>query len=187
MKQEEEPHQNVHINGETEVRKEEEEEEHVADSDSHQVRETREDQEEAAEETVCESNTTTQAEHSQSTDIHPVSTTELESEVLTITAAPGAECEVQEEEGQQPAPESSAEDKDTSKSLDPDERSPDDGQDAVSETNAAVTSEACVDSVEDDGEDVGEKNAASHKAFGPPSNPPPPPSELQDTSGENTG
>uniref|UniRef100_A0A3P8QGA9 peptidylprolyl isomerase n=1 Tax=Astatotilapia calliptera TaxID=8154 RepID=A0A3P8QGA9_ASTCA len=171
----------------TEVRKEEEEEEHVADSDSHQVRETREDQEEAAEETVCESNTTTQAEHSQSTDIHPVSTTELESEELTITAAPVAECEVQEEEGQQPAPESSAEDKDTSKSLDPDERSPDDGQDAVSETNAAVTSEACVDSVEDDGEDVGEKNAASHKAFGPPSNPPPPPSELQDTSGENTG
>uniref|UniRef100_A0A3P8QHD5 peptidylprolyl isomerase n=1 Tax=Astatotilapia calliptera TaxID=8154 RepID=A0A3P8QHD5_ASTCA len=187
VKQEEEPHQNVHINGETEVRKEEEEEEHVADSDSHQVRETREDQEEAAEETVCESNTTTQAEHSQSTDIHPVSTTELESEELTITAAPVAECEVQEEEGQQPAPESSAEDKDTSKSLDPDERSPDDGQDAVSETNAAVTSEACVDSVEDDGEDVGEKNAASHKAFGPPSNPPPPPSELQDTSGENTG
>nr|XP_004558647.2 FK506-binding protein 15 isoform X4 [Maylandia zebra] len=187
VKQEEEPHQNVHINGETEVRKEEEEEEHVADSDSHQVRETREDQEEAAEETVCESNTTTQAEHSQSTDIHPVSTTELESEELTITAAPGAECEVQEEEGQQPAPESSAEDKDTSKSLDPDERSPDDGQDAVSEMNAAVTSEACVDSVEDDGEDVGEKNAASHKAFGPPSNPPPPPSELQDTSGENTG
>uniref|UniRef100_A0A3B4F8E0 peptidylprolyl isomerase n=1 Tax=Pundamilia nyererei TaxID=303518 RepID=A0A3B4F8E0_9CICH len=189
VKQEEEPHQNVHINGETEVRKEEEEEEeHVADSDSHQVRETREDQEEAAEETVCESNTTTQAEHSQSTDINPVSTTELESEEPTITAAPAAECEVQEEEeGQQPAPESSAEDKDTSKSLDPDERSPDDGQDAVSETNAAVTSEACVDSMEDDGEDVGEKNAASHKAFGPPSNPPPPPSELQDTSGENTG
>lgn len=184
--QEEEPHQNVHINGETEVRKEEEEE-HVADSDSHQVRETREDQEEAAEETVCESNTTTQAEHSESTDIHhihPVSTTELESEELTITAA--AECEVQEEEGQQPAPESSAEDKDTSKSLDPDERSPDDGKGAVSETNAAVPSEACVDSVEDDGEDVGEKNAASHKAFGPPSNPPPPPSALQDTSGENT-
>lgn len=184
--QEEEPHQNVHINGETEVRKEEEEE-HVADSDSHQVRETREDQEEAAEETVCESNTTTQAEHSESTDIHhihPVSTTELESEELTITAA--AECEVQEEEGQQPAPESSAEDKDTSKSLDPDERSPDDGKGAVSETTAAVPSEACVDSVEDDGEDVGEKNAASHKAFGPPSNPPPPPSALQDTSGENT-
>uniref|UniRef100_A0A3Q4GW51 peptidylprolyl isomerase n=1 Tax=Neolamprologus brichardi TaxID=32507 RepID=A0A3Q4GW51_NEOBR len=184
--QEEEPHQNVHINGETEVRKEEEEE-HVADSDSHQVRETREDQEEAAEETVCESNTTTQAEHSESTDIHhihPVSTTELESEELTITAA--AECEVQEEEGQRPAPESSAEDKDTSKSLDPDERSPDDGQGAVSETTAAVTSEACVDSVEDDGEDVGEKNAASHKAFGPPSNPPPPPSALQDTSGENS-
>lgn len=183
--QEEEPHQNVHINGETEVRKEEEE--HVADSDSHQVRETREDQEEAAEETVCESNTTTQAEHSESTDIHhihPVSTTELESEELTITAA--AECEVQEEEGQQPAPESSAEDKDTSKSLDPDERSPDDGKGAVSETTAAVPSEACVDSVEDDGEDVGEKNAASHKAFGPPSNPPPPPSALQDTSGENT-
>lgn len=179
--QEEEPHQNVHINGETEVRKEEE---HVADSDSHQVRETREDQEEAAEETVCESNTTTQAEHSESTDIHPVSTTELKSEELTITAA--AECEVQEEEGQQPAPESSAEDKDTSKSMDPDERSPDDGQGAVSETNAAVTSEACVDSVEDDGEDAGEKTAASHKAFGPPSNPPPPPSALQDTSGENT-
>ncbi|XP_063345545.1 FK506-binding protein 15 isoform X5 [Pelmatolapia mariae] len=183
--QEEEPHQNVHINGETEVRKEEEEEEHVADSDSHQVRETRKDQEEAAEETVCESNTT-QAEHSESTDIHQVSTTELESKEMTITAAPAAECEVQEEEGQQPAPESSAEDKDTSKSMDPDERSPEDGQDAVSERNAAVTSEACVDSVEDDGEDVGEKNAASHKAFGPPSNPPPPPSALQNTSGENT-
>ncbi|CAI5685745.1 FK506-binding protein 15 isoform X5 [Oreochromis niloticus] len=184
--QEEEPHHNVHINGETEVRKEEKEEEYVADSDSHQVRETRKDQEEAAEETVSELNTTTKAEHSESTDIHPVSTTELESEEMTITAAPAAECEVQEEEGQQPASESSAEDKDTSKSMDPDERSPEDGQDAVSETNAAVTSEACVDSLEEDGQHVGEINAASQKAFGPPSNPPPPPSALQNTSGEDT-
>ncbi|XP_030579634.1 FK506-binding protein 15 isoform X1 [Archocentrus centrarchus] len=187
----EKPHQNVHVNGEREVRKDEKEEEHVADLDSHQVSDTLVGQEEAAEketETGSEAKRTSQQEHSESTNIHAVATTEIESQDTVVVAAIAApQCEVSQEEGQQAAPESSAEEKDVIKSLNLDERlPPEDGQETVSERNAAVTSEVDVESMEENGEHEEEINAASQKAFGPPSNPPPPPSALQNSSGDDT-
>ncbi|XP_039658741.1 FK506-binding protein 15 isoform X2 [Perca fluviatilis] len=171
--------QNVHVNGERGVKEQEkEEEEHEAESDSHQVSETQVDREVAAEketETVTESNAQSPPE---AADLHPDSPTEPK---LQETAEPEVQ---QEQAGHQ------QNEKDTNKPADPgdepDQSSPpEDGQETVSERNAAVSSEEDKESV-DDGEHVEEMHAASLKAFGPPANPPPPPSALPNSSGEDT-
>ncbi|KAI3372659.1 hypothetical protein L3Q82_022705, partial [Scortum barcoo] len=197
VKQREEiSHQNVHINGEKEVKEEEEEKEekeHVAEMDSRQVIEAQVDQEAAAEremETVTESKTQSQTEAPQHTSLHQVSSARSKPQE---TAA--AESEVL----QQPehcAPEPSAEEKDSKKEPDPDDgpekssppeksSSPEDGQETVSDKNTAVSSEVDKEGV-DDGEHGGEMNAAPKEGFGPPTNPPPPPDALQNSSGEDT-
>lgn len=185
VKQREETHhQNEHVNGKREVK-----EDHVAELDFHQVSETQMDEEAMAEEetdTVTESKTQSQAEELTDTDLHPDLSTELK---LQETAA--VESEVHQEQAEHSVPETSAEEKATNKPADPDDDEPgesspcEDGQEAVSERNAAVSSEVDKESV-DDGEHVGEMNAASPKAFRPPANPPPPPSALQNSSGMDT-
>ncbi|XP_040011066.1 FK506-binding protein 15 isoform X2 [Xiphias gladius] len=185
---EEKPHQNVHVNGERQIKEEEkEEEEHMAELDSHQISENQMNQEVAAVkeiETVTESKTQSQAEALQATDLHPVSSTERK------THEKAAESEVQQEQGEHSVPETTKETKDTNKSADPDDgpdesSPPEDGQETVSERNAAVSSEVDEETL-DNGEHVGGLNAASQKAFGPPANPPPPPNVLQNSSGEDT-
>uniref|UniRef100_A0A671YVK3 peptidylprolyl isomerase n=1 Tax=Sparus aurata TaxID=8175 RepID=A0A671YVK3_SPAAU len=188
---EEPPHQNVHLNGEREVTEEEkEEEEHDEKSDSHQVSETQIDQDVAAEKEankVTESKTQSQEEASVSTDLHPVSSTELKPQE---TAA--AETELQHELADSSVLKTSAEEKDTSKSADPDDgpgqsSPPEDGPETVvSERNTAVSTNVVKENL-DDGGHVGGMNAAAQKAFGPPENPPPPPSTLQNSSEEATG
>uniref|UniRef100_A0A671YVH7 peptidylprolyl isomerase n=1 Tax=Sparus aurata TaxID=8175 RepID=A0A671YVH7_SPAAU len=185
------PHQNVHLNGEREVTEEEkEEEEHDEKSDSHQVSETQIDQDVAAEKEankVTESKTQSQEEASVSTDLHPVSSTELKPQE---TAA--AETELQHELADSSVLKTSAEEKDTSKSADPDDgpgqsSPPEDGPETVvSERNTAVSTNVVKENL-DDGGHVGGMNAAAQKAFGPPENPPPPPSTLQNSSEEATG
>uniref|UniRef100_UPI0037E76F6C FK506-binding protein 15 isoform X2 n=1 Tax=Semicossyphus pulcher TaxID=241346 RepID=UPI0037E76F6C len=178
--------QNVHLNGEREEKKEEEEHEAY----SHQVSESRKDQEVAAEketETVTEYKTESQTETLEANDPQPVSTAETKPQE-TEAAAP-AECEVEEKQVEPPVSETSTEQKDT-RSADPedgpDERSPPaDRPETVSEIKAAASSEKDKDRV-DDGEHVGEMNAAPEKAFAPPVNPPPPPNALQKSPGEDT-
>uniref|UniRef100_A0A671YVK0 peptidylprolyl isomerase n=1 Tax=Sparus aurata TaxID=8175 RepID=A0A671YVK0_SPAAU len=182
---------NVHLNGEREVTEEEkEEEEHDEKSDSHQVSETQIDQDVAAEKEankVTESKTQSQEEASVSTDLHPVSSTELKPQE---TAA--AETELQHELADSSVLKTSAEEKDTSKSADPDDgpgqsSPPEDGPETVvSERNTAVSTNVVKENL-DDGGHVGGMNAAAQKAFGPPENPPPPPSTLQNSSEEATG
>ncbi|XP_029295812.1 FK506-binding protein 15 isoform X2 [Cottoperca gobio] len=172
VKQRQESVQNVHVNGDREVK---EKEDHEAESDSHQVSETQMDEEVAAvkeTETVTESVTESQsqAEALQATDLNPVSSTEPNTQET-------AECEVQQV--------ISTEEKDPDKAADPEDEPdesapPEDGEQTVSERNAAVSSE--VDNREHDGE----MHAASQKAFGPPANPPPPPNALPNSSGEDT-
>ncbi|XP_022614861.1 FK506-binding protein 15 isoform X1 [Seriola dumerili] len=169
----EKPHQNVHVNGERQVKEEEkedqeeeeEEEEHVAELDSHHISGTQMNQDVAAEietETVTESKTQSQTEASQATDLHPASSTEHKPQ--------GTEFEVQQELGETtPEPED--------KSADPDDgfdesSPPEDEQEPVSGKNNV--------------EHEAEINTASQKAFGPPADPPPPPTALQDSSGEHT-
>ncbi|XP_056232583.1 FK506-binding protein 15 isoform X4 [Seriola aureovittata] len=163
----EKPHQNVHVNGERQVKeeeKEEEEEEHVAELDSHHISGTQMNQDVAAEietETVTESKTQSQTEASQATDLHPASSTEHKPQ--------GTEFEVQQELGETtPEPED--------KSADPDDgfdesSPPEDEQEPVSGKNNV--------------EHEAEINTASQKAFGPPADPPPPPTALQDSSAEH--
>ncbi|TKS78016.1 FK506-binding protein 15 [Collichthys lucidus] len=188
---EEMPHQNVHVNGEREVK---EEEEHVAESDSPQVCDTQEDQEVAAEkekETVAVSQTQSQVEVVAASNLHPDLSAESK---LQETVA---ESEAQQEQAV-PVPETSTEERDTNKSADSDDEAvdssqPQDGREetvierkaTVIERKAAVSSEVAKESV-DDGEQVGEVNAASQKAFGPPANPPPPPHAVQNSSREDT-
>ncbi|XP_035514553.1 FK506-binding protein 15 isoform X2 [Morone saxatilis] len=193
---EEKPHQNVHVNGEREVK---EEEQHVAELASHQVGETQMDQEEAAEK---ELKTQSQVEGLAATDLHPVSSTEskpletkAEAEVQSKQAEhsgpdSSTEAEVQSKQAEHSGPDSSTEEEDTKKSADPDDKPdesspPEDAQEPVSESSAAVSGGVDKESV-DDGEQVGEMNATSQKAFGPPANPPPPPNALQNSSGEDT-
>ncbi|KAM4577290.1 FK506-binding protein 15 isoform 2-T2 [Odontesthes bonariensis] len=182
---EEKSNQTKHVNGESELtEKEKEEEKHVADSESCQSDDAQMIQEGSTEEvTVTESKTLTQAEDSEAPNLHKVSSSELvppESETVA------AESVVQPEQGQQPAPDSSTEEKDLNKSVDPEEgpeesSMPEDDQ----ERNSAVNSVGDVGCVEDR-ENIGEISAASQKAFGPPANPPPPPDALQNISGEDT-
>ncbi|XP_018524829.1 FK506-binding protein 15 isoform X3 [Lates calcarifer] len=177
---EERPHQNVQVNGERQVQEEEkEEEEPVAELDSHQVSEAQINQEVSVEnetETVTELKTQSQAELSQATHHHPVLSTEQEPHG---TAA--AESEVQQEPGEHSVPKNPTDPDDG-----PDESSPpEDEQETVLERNAAMSSEVGGESL-DKGDHVGEMNAASQKAFGPPANPPPPPTALQNSPGEGT-
>ncbi|XP_032371886.1 FK506-binding protein 15 isoform X2 [Etheostoma spectabile] len=178
VKQGQETVQNVHVNGDREVKEEEkEEEEHEAESDSHQVSETQMDQEVAAEketETVTESNAQSPPG---ATDLHPDSPTEPK---LQET-----ESEVQQKQAGHQQKE-----KNINKPVDPgdepDQSSPpEDGQDTVSPKNTAVSSEEDKESL-DNGEHVEEMHAASLKAFGPPANPPPPPTALPNSSGGDT-
>ncbi|XP_040897863.1 FK506-binding protein 15 isoform X2 [Toxotes jaculatrix] len=186
---EDKPHHNLHVNGERQIKEEEkDEEEPVAESDSHQVNETQLDQEGGAAketETETESKTQSQAETLQAPDPHPVSSSEQTPQERAATESEG-----QQEQGEQSVPETPTEPKDTDKSADPgdgpDESSPpEDGQESVSERNAAVSSEVDKEST-DNGEHVGDMNAASEKAFGPPANPPPPPNAVQNISGQDT-
>ncbi|KAM9360502.1 FK506-binding protein 15 [Symphorus nematophorus] len=183
---EETSHQNVHVNGEREVKEEEEEKEHVAESDSHQVGETQIVQDVAAEkDTVSESKTQSQEETLAATDAHPVSSNESKPQE---TAASAAEPEVQQEQAEHTALEPTTEDKDTNKSAEPQDEPvaspPEDGQDTVLDRNAAAeSSEVDKESVDD----IRETDAASQKAFGPPANPPPPPSAHQNSPREEAG
>ncbi|XP_078106433.1 FK506-binding protein 15 isoform X3 [Sander vitreus] len=177
VKQRQETVQNVHVNDDRGVKEEEKEEvEHEAESDSHQVSETQVDREVAAEkETVMESNAQSPPE---ATDLNPDSHAEPK-----LQETPESEVQ-QEQAGRQ------QNEKDTNKSADPGDEPgqsspPEDGQETVSERDAAVSSEEDKESV-DDGEHVEEMHAASLKAFGPPANPPPPPSALLNSSGEDT-
>ncbi|XP_068559313.1 FK506-binding protein 15 isoform X2 [Cebidichthys violaceus] len=158
VKQRQEPVQNVHVNGDGEVR---EEKAYEADSDSHKVSETQMDQEVAADEeteTVTESKTQSQTEAVEATEPKPPET---------------ADCEVQQETAGPSVPEISPEEKHSDQSVDLHEEPgesppPEDGQGAVSERSGAHEEEM---------------HGASQKAFGPPANPPPPPSSSrEDTS-----
>ncbi|GAA6226673.1 FK506-binding protein 15 isoform X3 [Lates japonicus] len=184
---EERSHQNVHVNGERQVQEEEKEgEEPVAELDSHQVSEAQINQEVSVEnetETVTELKTQSQAEASQAAHHHPVLSTEQEPHGTAAT-----ESEVQQEQGEHSVPKTPTEPNDRSTDPDdgPDESSPPkDGQETVLERNAAMSSEVDEESL-DKGEHVGEMNAPSQKAFGPPANPPPPPTALQKSPGEGT-
>lgn len=177
--EEEEEEHNAHVNGGREEVREE--------SDSHQVSETQTDQEVAAEkqtETATESKTQSQTEALEATDLSPVPPTEPKPQET-------AESEEQQEQAEHPVPEISTEEKDTNRSPNPDdepeESSPpeEDGQETLSETSAAVTSEVDKESV-DDGEHVEEIHTAPQKAFRPPDNPPPPPNALPNSSGEDS-
>ncbi|XP_072244718.1 FK506-binding protein 15 isoform X2 [Leuresthes tenuis] len=180
---EEKSNQTKHVNGESELtEKDREEEKHVVDSDSCQSNNTQMIQEGPTEEaTVTESNTLTQAEDSEALDLHKVSSSKL-----VPQESVAAESVVQPEQAQQSAPDSSTEEKDLNKSVDPEEgpeesSMPEDDQ----ERNAAVNSVGDVGCVEDR-QNTGEISATSQKAFGPPANPPPPPDVLQNISGEDT-
>lgn len=184
-------HQNVHVNGDRGVKEEEKEEEkkdkeeeekeeHVAELTSHQVSEAQLDQEVAAEketDTVTETKTQRQAEEGATTDPQPVSSTQVQAQEPAAV-----ESEVQQEQAELCAPQASAEETDDDKSAHPDdecdESSAGDGQETVSESNTAVSSEVDV------GEHAAEMNAASQKAFAPPANPPPPPNALKNSSEE---
>ncbi|XP_070760177.1 FK506-binding protein 15 [Enoplosus armatus] len=130
---EETPHQNVHVNGEREVK------EHVAESDSHQVGETQMDQEVAAEketEAVTELKIQSRAEALETTGLSPFSSTDPKPQE---TAA--AESEVQQEQPEPLPAETSTEEKDINKYADrdddPDETSPpEDGQEAAASQRA---------------------------------------------------
>nr|XP_019957896.1 PREDICTED: FK506-binding protein 15 [Paralichthys olivaceus] len=179
---EEKPHQNVHVNGERQVKEDEkeEEEEHEAELDSHHVSETQVNQDISAQEeteTLTESKTQSQSETLQATDLHPVSS----SEGLRQDPAAAAESEEQQEQGEHPVPESPTESRDSNKSAPADDGSdqsaaPDDGQE-----RAAESSEVGKENM-DKREHVGEINADPEKAFGPPANPPPPPDTVQNSS-----
>ncbi|XP_069378932.1 FK506-binding protein 15 isoform X2 [Paralichthys olivaceus] len=179
---EEKPHQNVHVNGERQVKEDEkeEEEEHEAELDSHHVGETQVNQDISAQEetgTLTESKTQSQSETLQATDLHPVSS----SEGLRQDPAAAAESEEQQEQGEHPVPESPTESRDSNKSAPADDGSdqsaaPDDGQE-----RAAESSEVGKENM-DKREHVGEINADPEKAFGPPANPPPPPDTVQNSS-----
>ncbi|XP_038559429.1 FK506-binding protein 15 isoform X1 [Micropterus salmoides] len=192
LKQREEgPHQNEHVNGERDVKEDEtEEKEHSTESDSHHVSETQVDQEVAAEketETATEVKVQSQAEALETTGPNPLSSPEPKPQETAAT-----ESEAQQEQPEHSTElntETSIEEKDSNKYADrddePEESSPlEDGQETVSERNAAASSQVDKESV-NDGEHIGEMNAASPKAFGPPVDPPPPPNALQNSSGED--
>lgn len=172
MKQKQEkPHQKVEVNGKRDIKEEEKE----IDSE---VGETRATPEVASEKEI---NTATeapgQAEPSETAeDLHPSLTPEVKPQQ---SATP--ESEVQQEQEEHFAPESSTE------SAHPEEKSspPDDGQGPVSQRNDVVSTEIVPESVEDE-KQVEEINAVPQKAFGPPAHPPPPPNPLQSSSGEDT-
>uniref|UniRef100_A0A3Q4B3S1 peptidylprolyl isomerase n=1 Tax=Mola mola TaxID=94237 RepID=A0A3Q4B3S1_MOLML len=168
-------HQNVHVNGEREVKQE-----HVAERDSQRVSETQMGKET---DTVTESKI--QSQELMGTDVHPENT-ELK---LQEEAAAAADPELEQEQPEHSAPETSTEEKAPNRSTDPDDEPAEsllreDGQETVSETTA-VSNEVGKESA-DDGENVGENNAAFLKAFRPPANPPPPPNVLQNSSGTPT-
>lgn len=147
-----------HVNGEREVK-----EDHVAELDSQPVSVTQTDEEVAAKERTDRVNESKAHSQTVATDLHPDLTTEPKPQE---TAAP--ESEVQQEQTENSVPERAPD-----KSADPGDDEPgeslpcEDGQEAVSDRNAAV----------------GEMNVAPPKAFAPPSNPPPPPNALQNISG----
>uniref|UniRef100_UPI003AAE6BBD FK506-binding protein 15 n=1 Tax=Centroberyx gerrardi TaxID=166262 RepID=UPI003AAE6BBD len=184
---EEEPQQNVHVNGEKKDEEEEEEKEEVqrAESESQQLEEAVEvHREVAAEEDApveMESVTQSQSESVEAADPHPAS--KPQEAMPTDSKLP----QVQDAHS---VPETSIEEKDSTKSPDPadgpEESSPPEvGQGTRSEGEVAVSSEA--DEANVDVEDPrGETNAVPHKVSGPPTNPPPPPNLLQDSTGKVT-
>lgn len=161
-------YQNEYMNGERKVKKD-----HVIEPESHQVSETQMDElvEEEEPDTVTESKT----------QIHPNMNTKLK-----LQETPAAEFEVQQEHGAHFVPETSAEEN-ANKSPDPDKDKHDKSlpreneQEAPSEMNSTLSSEEAKES--DNGTYV---NTVSTKAFGPPIDPPPPPTELQNSSGKDT-
>uniref|UniRef100_A0A7N6AIL4 peptidylprolyl isomerase n=1 Tax=Anabas testudineus TaxID=64144 RepID=A0A7N6AIL4_ANATE len=165
---------NVHENGEREV-KEEEQGEHVVEVASQDISETQANQEVAEKDTktVSESETQGPAESLLATDVHPVSLTELKPQETA------EECEEQQEQGK-----TAAEHNDNLKSAFPNEDDPDNDE-TMSEPNADLSSKAGKEIV-DDGEHVEETFGDAQKAFGPPTNPPPPPNALQNSPKDDT-
>ncbi|XP_051278238.1 FK506-binding protein 15 isoform X2 [Dicentrarchus labrax] len=146
-----------------------------------------------AEHSVPESSTEAEVQSKQAEHSVPESSTEAEvqsKQAEHSVPESSTEAEVQLKQAEHSVPESSTEEEDTKKSADPDNKPdesspPEDAQEPVSESSAAVSGGVDKESV-DDGERLGEMNAASQKAFGPPANPPPPPNALQNSSGEDT-
>ncbi|XP_028270423.1 FK506-binding protein 15 isoform X2 [Parambassis ranga] len=163
--------QKVEVNGKRDVKEEEKE----IDSE---VGETQVNQEVASEK---EMDTATeapgQAEPSETAeDLHPNLTPEVKPQESATS-----ESEVQQEQEEHSAPESSTE----AAHLEEKSSPPEDGQGPVSQRNAVVSTEIVPESVEDE-KQVEEINAAPQESFGPPANPPPPPNPLQNSSGEDT-
>uniref|UniRef100_A0A7N6BS57 peptidylprolyl isomerase n=1 Tax=Anabas testudineus TaxID=64144 RepID=A0A7N6BS57_ANATE len=123
--------------------------------------------------TVSESETQGPAESLLATDVHPVSLTELKPQETA------EECEEQQEQGK-----TAAEHNDNLKSAFPNEDDPDNDE-TMSEPNADLSSKAGKEIV-DDGEHVEETFGDAQKAFGPPTNPPPPPNALQNSPKDDT-
>lgn len=173
LKQETSP-QNVHVNGEREVKQEQ-----VAEHDSQGVSET---QMGRKTEPLMESKI--QSLELMSADVHPDNT---ELKLQEAAAEPSAaDPELEQEQPEHSAPETSTEEKAPNRSTDPDNESAEsllceDEQETVSEATV-VSNEVGKDCV-DDGENVEENNAAFLKAFRPPANPPPPPNVHQNSSG----
>lgn len=119
------------------------------------------------------------SESLEATNQHPDSTTQSK---LQGEEAPATDLKLEQEQEAHSVDENCTEKKDSSECT-----NLDDGHDQTSPSkgNDAESKKVHEDSV-DDGDHVGEINAASQKAFGPPANPPPPPNALQDSPGDGT-
>ncbi|XP_015829929.3 FK506-binding protein 15 isoform X1 [Nothobranchius furzeri] len=173
-KEEMEKSDHTHINGERDI----EEEEHVANSDHHPVNEVQMVEELKAEEET-ESEPPIEVRTTEAEDVHPDSSSDLPSQETAGVQSM--------EEQDQPVVSETPVEEDLMESADTEDR-PEEGlqvRDSQQEP-AAVSSEVDVRSLEDS-ENVGETTAAFQKAFGPPVNPPPPPTASQNGSEQNPG
>ncbi|KAM3611805.1 uncharacterized protein V6R79_024433 [Siganus canaliculatus] len=162
-------HQNIHENGEKEIKGEKEEEEYVTESVSHHITEIQADHKEVVE-------SMTQAEAF--VHFHSVASTELKAEGTTAVGESGE----QQKQVQHCVLEVSMMEKHIN-SADPDTEasqslSPKDSHETVSEMSIAMSSEV-------------DKKIRGHvgeapPSFGPPANPPPSTNSLQNSSEEDT-
>ncbi|MEQ2161842.1 hypothetical protein GOODEAATRI_013720, partial [Goodea atripinnis] len=181
----------VHVNGEREVKEKKiVEEEHVAHADYHQVNEAQMVQD-VKPEAVTKSEAPSQAEDSEASDVHPVSSAEPASQDPETEPV---ESVVQQEQEQPCASDTCTTENDLNKCLPPvcrpDESSvPEDAEEESAAENSGVDLKTETQSVEDTdhADHIREITAsASLKAFGPPANPPPPPTVEQSSSAEDT-
>ncbi|XP_053181784.1 FK506-binding protein 15 [Scomber japonicus] len=185
QQKEERAPQNAHMNGDKRVREEEKEEEREVESKSHQLSETQETAATATEtaveetETVTDSEMQNQSEASQATNL--VSSTESKPQEAPVTEV----SQVQQEQEEQSVSETSAENKDSSQSVAPDNEAHVISSAEVRQETESEANQVDRESV-NDGEHQEESNITSKKAFGPPANPPPPPNAPESKPGENT-